>query len=221
MSSSRRLLALTTIVAQALFVGGWLWLGAVEGDSYSPGRHDISDLAALTADHATIARLTLGFSGAVTIAFAISLVPVLGRGAWLLACSLPALDNLSDAFFRIDCRAADPGCDLSTATDSWHGTLHLGVFVVAASATVVAPFVLSRRMRRTEGWADLARPTWLFGVVILLALVGTAATSGTAWQGSSQRVAAVIVSAGVAALAWRVARLEARRSHPAAVVAGR
>jgi hypothetical protein len=28
-------------------------------------------------------------------------------GAWLLAASLMGLDNLSDVFFRLDCRAVD------------------------------------------------------------------------------------------------------------------
>src|SRR4051794_13898412 len=103
--SLRTPLAIAAIAAQLLFVGGWLVLGAVEGGGYAAGRHDISDLAALTADHATLARLTLGISGAVTIAFAVSLLPVLGRSAWLIALSLPGLDNASDAFFRLNCRA--------------------------------------------------------------------------------------------------------------------
>jgi hypothetical protein len=205
-------LATATIAAQLVFIGGWLVLGAVEGDGYSPGRHDISDLAALTAHHATLDRLTLGISGAVTIAFALSLVPILGRGMWLLALSLPGLDNLTDVFFRLDCRAADAGCDTATATDSWHGTAHLTFFVVAALATVVAPFVLSRRMRRTDGWAGLARPTKIFGVVTIAALVASGATTGTGLQGWSQRGAAVIVCSGVAVLAWHVVQLERRRS---------
>jgi hypothetical protein len=205
-------LAIVTIAAQVVFVGGWLVLGAVEGDGYSPGRHDISDLGALTARHATLDRLTLGISGAVTIVFALSLVPILGRWMWLLALSLPGLDNVTDVFFRLDCRAADAGCDMAKATDSWHGTAHLGFFAIAALATVVAPFVMSRRMRRTDGWTDLARPTNIFGVVVFAALAAAGATTGTALQGWSQRCAAVIMCSGVAVLAWRVVQLERRRS---------
>lgn len=207
-SRLRRRLALAAIAAQVLFVGGMLALGAVEGGGYSAGRHDVSDLAALTAEHATIARLVLCVTGAVTIAFGLSLVPVLGRAGWLVALSLPALDNVTDTFFRLDCRAADAGCDFSAATDSWHGTLHIVFFVVAALATVPAPFVLARAMRATDGWTALARPAQVFGVVVVLVLVATAAAGGTALQGWTQRVAIVIVTSGVAGLAWHVFRLE-------------
>jgi hypothetical protein len=201
-------LALAAIAGQVLFVGGMLALGAVEGDGYSPGRHDISDLAALTADHATLARLVLALSGAVTIAFGLSLLHVLGRSAWLVALSLPALDNTTDVFFRLDCRAADPGCDTAAATASWHGTLHIVFFVVAAIATVAAPFVLARVMRRTAGWTDLAGPTRTFGIVVVAVLAAATASSGTALQGWSQRLAILVVTAGVAALALRVVSLD-------------
>ena len=46
-------LAIAAVAAQVLFVGGWLIGGAIEGHGYSAGRHDISDLTALTAHHAT------------------------------------------------------------------------------------------------------------------------------------------------------------------------
>jgi hypothetical protein len=50
------------IAAQLLFVGGMLILGATEGHEYSAGRHDISDLGALTAHHATAERLIVGIA---------------------------------------------------------------------------------------------------------------------------------------------------------------
>lgn len=217
----RTSLAAAAVAAQLLFVGGWLVLGAIEGGGYSAGRHDVSDLAALTADHATIDRITLGLSGAATLAFGLSLVAVLGRAGWLVALSLPALDNLTDVFFRLDCRAADPGCDLAAATGSWHGTLHVVFFVIAALATIPAPFALSRAMRRADGWQDLARPTRIYGVVIVAVLVATGAASGTAVQGWAQRGAIVVVTVGVAALAWRVIRLDSRLLRSAHLVGGR
>jgi hypothetical protein len=212
---------MAAIAAQILFIVGWLWLGAIESGGYSPGRHDISDLAALTSDHATLSRLTLALSGAATIAFGLSLVPVLGRAGWLVALSLPGLDNLTDTFFRLDCRAVDPGCDASAATDSWHGTLHVVFFVIAALATLAAPFVLARSMRRTDGWTHLARPTTRYGFLIVVALIVTAATTGTAVQGWTQRGAAVIVTAGIAVLAWQVVRSDSPLLRSARLVAGR
>jgi hypothetical protein len=210
----RDALAVAAIAAQGLFIGSWLWAGAVEGHGYSATRHDISDLGALTAHHATPFALGIGAAGALTILFAIAaLRPALeidGRptpvGAWLVALSLPGLDNLSDAFFRLDCRAADAGCSSSDAMASWHGVAHIAVFAIAALATVAAPFALAARMRVVDGWRDLVGPTRLFGVVTVIALAATAATAGTSVQGLTQRIAATIVPLGVAALAVRVLR---------------
>lgn len=222
MTSRRRTqLAAAAVIGQLVFVGGWLVLGFLESHGYSPARHDISDLAAITAHHATADRLTLAVSGAVTIAFALSLRPAFGVAAWLLALSLPGLDNLSDVFFRLDCRAADAGCGMAEAIGSWHGKVHVGCFVVAAIATVLAPFALSRRMRHAAGWEDLARPTRLFGFVVVAVLAATAATSGTAVQGLTQRGAAAIVASGVAVLAWHVVRLETGASRVPTLTAGR
>lgn len=211
----RSWLAVAVIAAQLLFVGGMLLLGVIEGHGYSAGRHDISDLGALTAQHATATRLIVGIAGATTIAFALlALRPSLrsadGResiGAWLVALSLPALDTMSDAFFRLDCRAADAGCTMTAATTSWHGKAHIAFFVIAALATVAAPFVLAHRMRRVDGWQDLAVTTRVFGVLTIVALAVTAATSGTAAQGWTQRGAIVLVTSGVGVLGWRVMRL--------------
>jgi hypothetical protein len=205
-------LAWAVIAAQLLFVGGMLVLGAIEGHGYSAGRHDISDLGALTAHHATAARLIVGIAGAVTIAFALlvlrpGLRSVHGRepvGPWLVALSLPGFDTMSDAFFQLDCRAADAGCTMAEATASWHGKAHIACFVIAALATVAAPFVLAHRMRRVDGWQDLAVPTRIFGVLTIVALAVTAATTGTAAQGWTQRGAIVLVALGIGALARRV-----------------
>jgi hypothetical membrane protein len=207
----RKVIAVSAIAAQLVFVGGWLVLGLLEDHGYHPGRHDISDLAAMTAHHATVDRLTLFVAGALTIAFALSLRPIFGWAAWLFALSLPGCDTLADAFFRLDCRAADTGCDIAAATGSWHGKMHVIDFVISALATLAVSFLLPRRMRRTEGWTDFARPATVFGVLVVAVLVVTAATAGTAIQGWTQRGAAVLVDAGIVLLAWRVLRPETGR----------
>jgi hypothetical membrane protein len=187
-------LRVLAVVGQLVFVGGWLVLGVVEGHGYSAMRHDISDLGALTAHHATAARLTLFVSGALTVGVALALRRRLGNAALLIALSLPGLDGLSDAFFRVDCRAADAGCSMSDATSSWHGKVHIAVFVVAALATVAAPFVLARR---------LGRPARVFGWIVVALLLVTGASSGTAVQGLTQRITAVVVCAAFVALVFR------------------
>jgi len=202
-----RRIAQATVVAQILFVVGFLAVGAAEGHGYQWMRDDISDLGALTAHHATVFRLLLLVTGAVTMVFGLLVVGrVLGSplAGVLVALSLPAFDNVSDAFFRLDCRAADPGCTASQAVSSWHGLAHLVCFAVAALATVVAPFVLGRAMSREVMWRSRARSVQWFGFLTVVLLVLTGAASGSPVQGLAQRVAATVIPLGVAALAWLV-----------------
>ena len=171
MSTFRLQIARATVLAQLLFVGGWLGIGVLEGHGYRPMRHDISDLAALTAHYATADRVTLAIAGSLTIAFAFVLRHHLGSAALVLALSLPGLDTLTDTFFRLDCRAADAGCSISDAIASWHGKAHVAIFALSALATVAAPFVLARAMRRHEGWMSFARAAKLFGFLTIAVLV--------------------------------------------------
>jgi Protein of unknown function (DUF998) len=221
MSTTRLLTARSAVVAQFVFAAGWLGVGTFEGHGYLPMRHDISDLAALTAHHATADRVTLALAGSVTIAFGFVLRHHLGNAALVIALSLPGLDTLTDTFFRLDCRAADAGCTFSHAVASWHGKAHVGIFAVSALATIAAPFVLARAMRRREGWVSLARPATRFGFVTIALLVATLASSGTAAGGLTQRVAATVVTGAIAALAWRAAGIEGRSWSRVALMAGR
>lgn len=200
--------------AQVVLVGTWAALGLVEGRGYSPVRDHISDLGALTARHPAALLGVEGVAGAITIAFAVwALRPALAGPAggtpvavWLVALSLPALDDFADAFFRLDCRAADRGCTTALAAGSWHGAVHLGVFAVAAAATLAAPWALVRRMQVLPGWAHLARPARAVGVVIALAMAVAALFTHTAVQGLAQRSLDVVVSAALIALAALVVR---------------
>ena len=205
-----RRLAWGAIVAQVVFVGSWLVGGMIEGHGYSVASDDISDLGALTAHHPTLVLVAFGMSGALTIAFALGAVrPALGLGGWLLALSLPALDNLSDAFFRLDCRAADAGCPMSNAAASWHGKVHVTVALVAAVATIATPFVLARSMKHADGWRDLAPAARMFGVVVVVGAIANVVLTDTSVQGIAQRTLAVIVPLGIVALAVRVLQLNA------------
>ena len=87
-------------------------------------------------------------------------------GAWLLALSALGLDNVSDAFFRLDCRRAD-GCTDAQQTASWHAQVH-GIVGITVLLFIVAPPVLAWAMRRTPGWRGFA---WLSLAVGVLSLV--------------------------------------------------
>jgi uncharacterized protein DUF998 len=125
-------LAWGAVAGVVVFNLGWLVAGAVQGDGYSVASHDVSDLAALTARSPWVMLTSQFIAGTLIILFALfalfALRPALavpGRGtalgALLLAASLIGLDNLSDAFFRLDCRAADPGCTTAAAASLWPG----------------------------------------------------------------------------------------------------
>jgi hypothetical protein len=219
-----RRIAQATVAAQILFVVGFLAVGAAEGHGYRWMRDDISDLGALTAHHVTVWRLLLLITGAVTMVFGLLVVgPVFGSpvAGVLLALSLPAFDNFTDAFFRLDCRAADPGCTASQAISSWHGLAHVVCFVVAVLATVAAPFVLARAMGRDDNWRSRARSVRWFGALTVVLLVVTGAASGSAVQGLAQRVAATVIPLGLAGLAWLVLEQEHRVTRVADLVRGK
>jgi len=230
MRSRRRAiwLAWGAIGGVVVFNLGWLLAGALQGGSYSVASHDVSDLGALTARFPWVMLTAQVIAGTLIIAFALFALglalAVPGRGpalgAWLrrsapgsslLAASLIGLDNLSDTFFRLDCRAADQGCTAAAAASSWHGQVHIAVGLLSAIAMVAAPFFLAARMRQANGWRDLARPTILAGALLLVVLLGYAALERKTGGGYLQRAAIVLVSVGVATLALRVRALARSR----------
>jgi uncharacterized membrane protein YhaH (DUF805 family) len=205
-------LAWGAVAGVVVFNLGWLLAGAAQGGGYSVASHDISDLGALTARFPWVVLTAQGVAGTLTILFALfALRPALtvpGRGqavgAWLLAASLMGLDNLSDVFFRLDCRAADQGCTAAAAASSWHGRVHLAAGLLSGIATIALPFALGARMRHADGWHDLARPTILAGSLLVAVLAAYVAFEGKTGGGYLQRAAIVIFSAGVVTLALRV-----------------
>lgn len=218
MREFERWLAGGAIGAQVVFTGGWLLGDALQDAPYSAARDPISDLGALTARHAWVILTAQGIAGALTIAFAIfALRPAMavsGRraaiGPWLVAGSILGLDNLSDAFFRLDCRVADPGC-ASVAIASWHAEIHDVAAVIGVALAVAAPFALARRMRLAAAWRDRARPALAFGVLFALIAGGYVALAGSDGGGYAQRGLVAIGSAGVVLLALRVRALSSPR----------
>jgi hypothetical protein len=85
--------------------------------------------------------------------------------------------------------------------------VHLVVGLLSGIAMIAAPFVLAARMRRADGWRDLARPTILAGWLLLAVLAAVIAFEGKTGGGYLQRAAIVLVSAGVVTLALHVRAL--------------
>lgn len=198
-----------------MFTLGWLVAGAVEGHGYSVADDEISDLAALTAHAAPVLLVAQAVCGVATVMFGLVALRRLlhgTRGATLsgvlVAASALGAGNVSDALFRLDCRAAD-GCSQAEAMASWHGKIH-GVAGLTILILVSAPFVLARVLRRTAVWADLARPSLALGVVMVLAVVVGVGLTERSGAGIAQRVLALAAAGWLAMLAVRAARLAGR-----------
>jgi len=86
---------------------------------------------------------------------------------WLAALS--AIQGITDAVFRPDCRAAD-GCTQAQAAASWHGQLHAAIGFASIVVLVLTPFVLARRFRRLPEWRDLAAPSVVVGAGLVAGL---------------------------------------------------
>jgi hypothetical protein len=199
-----------------IFTAGWLVGGAVQRGGYSAARDYMSDEAALTADHPWIMLTAQGVAGVLTIAFAVLalrrslLVP--GHrtpvSAWLVAASGLGLDNLSDAFFRLDCRAVDAQCLASAAGASWHAQIHNTVGTLTSLATLIAPFALARRFTIAPAWRAGFGVAIGFGLAIALGIGANLVLDDG--HGYAQRFVRLVASMGVVLLAMRGYRLAAR-----------
>lgn len=222
-SMNTRRIAQAAVAGQVVFTLGWLVAGAAEGHGYSVADHEISDLAALTAHAAPVLLVAQAVCGIATAMFGLVALPRLlhgTRGATLagvlIAASALGAGNVSDALFRLDCRAAD-GCSQPESTASWHGQIHGAVGLLTILVLAVAPFVVARVLRRNAAWADLARPSLAFGVVLLLSLVVGVGLTDRPGAGLAQRMLALAAATWVALLGLRAARLavaSGRRAEP-------
>lgn len=203
---------LVGMASEVVAVLTWLLAGTWQGPGYSPVHDDISDMGALSAPHAWAFLVPQALAGAGSIAFVLfGLRPALrdagraGRsGPWLVALS--GVQDLSDAVFRLDCRAAD-GCDQHQATTSWHAQTHSAIGFACVLILIITPFVLARRFRPLPQWRRFAAPSVLLGVLFVVGLVAVLAPQTAAYQGVSQRAIAFTGAVWGAVIAAHVSRL--------------
>ena len=214
-SAPMRTAAWAGVAGQAVLTLGWLIATAWQDDKYDVARHDMSDMAAIGVPHAWFVQTYQGIAGITMIAFVwLALRPALAgvRGRTLTAILLTltwGLGTLSDAFFRIDCRAAD-GCTAEQQVQSWHATIHVSTTLLLL-VFAVTPYVVARCLRRSRSWARLARPSVWFGIAIDVVLVA-AVFIGARWgTGYAQRVLPLLSAAWISLLAAWVLRLGSRR----------
>ncbi|MEU9046148.1 MULTISPECIES: DUF998 domain-containing protein [unclassified Kitasatospora] len=214
MSRTRGALVWGAIVAQLLFTVSWLVGSLAEGRHYRVSAEGISDLGALTAGHPWFVLTAQGVAGLLTIAFALfALGPALASGggrrpvaAWLVAATPLGLDNVWDLFFRLDCRAADPGCVQSLGSASWHATGHLAISFLSFPVMVITPSVLAARFRAVPAWQGYSGFALAFSSVMFIGVIAFIGLHGHDGAGYAERALALAASIGLVLLALATRR---------------
>jgi hypothetical membrane protein len=203
-----RLGAIAGICGAALFTGGWILAGFLQPASYSWASQEISDLGALTAEHAWVWNLADSLSGALILCFAIGTLPTLGSSragrVGALAIGIVGCGSILDGLLREDCALStseacqrlqeDPGL-------SWHHQAHNIESVVVFIAIVMAPFAIARALRGNKRRRDLRAYTIAVAVIQIFATVAYLFLYGETGGGIAQRVVALAFMAWVAVLA--------------------
>jgi hypothetical protein len=200
------------IVAEVVFVVTVLVAELWQGSGYRWVRDDVSEMGAVTAPHAWWFLVPQAVAGILTISFALfGLLPALrpaGRAGVIAAVfsAGSAVQDLSDAAFRLDCRAAD-GCDSAQTTASWHGQLHEAFGLVCILLLIGAMFMAARAFKRLPAWSRWAGPTRLVGCLVVAGLLGVALPATESVHGLLQRGVALVAAMWGAGVAYHVLTL--------------
>jgi len=203
-----RLAAMAGLIGAVLFTLGWIAGGLLQPASYSWSAQEISDLGALTADHAWAWNLADSLSGVLIALFAVGLYSSVassssGRiGAALIG--VVGAGSVLDGLLREDCPlSTSQACqDLRDGPGlSWHHQAHDIESVVVFVAILLAPFLLARAFRRSDELRGLRSYTLATGAALVAATAAYAVLYGNPGGGIAQRLIATIFMAWIAALA--------------------
>jgi hypothetical membrane protein len=164
-----RLLAWAAIVAQAVFLGGWILAGALERD-YSPARQYISELGREGGAHPWIFTIFVGVWGLGFIALAVALVPSLRSRPWPLA--MPLMFVLAGVCailvgpLRMDCSptlSAVCKSRYDAGAASWHYYAHAYLSLAINVSLLLTGFAFAR-----SAWPSRLARLVLGGALVLL-----------------------------------------------------
>jgi hypothetical protein len=215
--------ALVGLLAQVVFVAGWLLAGLWQGPGYDPVRHTISDMYAVGAPNGLFLVVVLTLCGLGTVLFALlGLRPALRGSGWagivgpvLLALSILGVGDLLSPFERQACRLADPGCTSAAQVANAGGGLDSMLSSIGLALLVTAGFVLAAAMGRLPGWRGLVLGTRVGSGVLVVLLLAALFVPGA--SGLIERLLAAAAAAGVAVLAAATHR-RAAQAVPTAVI---
>lgn len=216
-----RWLAAGGIVAPILDVLITAWLGTLD-PGYSHVRQFISELGATGRPYARVFSVWCVLYGLLFAAFAVAMARGFDRqkGSWLGPCALlvVAACSILSAFFP-----CDPGC----VGETMSAHVHILVGEIATAAVVLAPFLASIGMRRSETWSSY-RALTLGAGMLLAAVAGWLAVCHYAGLGraacalgAAQRLFLGILYVWVEVVAIRLWRLGGAAEPVAAADTGR
>lgn len=204
-----RVLGVAVVVANGLFVLGWLVAPLWQGPRYHVLADSISDMYANHAPGGVVLIVVTTLSGIAVLLFAgLVLWPTLRPGGWsaavgsiLLALSIFGLGDLLTPFEREACRHADPGCTAAIQTGNLGGALDSTLSGIGVLLLVAAGFFLTAGMRRIPRWHHWSGPTLWATVGLLVLVVAANLTGPVNLSGLSERLVAAAGAAAIAALA--------------------
>jgi hypothetical membrane protein len=208
-----RLAAAAGLLSAVVMTVGWIVAGLLQSSSYSWTAQEISDLGALTAQHAWVWNLADSLSGVLLTVFAVGVFWLMGSsrsgriGAVLIG--VVGLGSLLDGLVREDCPlSTSPACQrLQDGPGlSWHHQAHDIESVIVFTAMLIAPFVLARAFTQIDGLRDLSAYSRVTGIALVAATAAYLPLYGNDGGGIAQRAIALLFMAWIAALAWFVLR---------------
>jgi hypothetical membrane protein len=214
-----RLGAAAGIGGALLFTCGWIVGGLLQPASYSWTRQEISDLGALTAQHAWVWNLADSLSGVLILIFAVGIFPLVrtsraGKiGAVLIG--IVGVGGVLDGLLREDCPlSTSDACQRLQGGPglSWHHEAHDIESVLVFLAILAAPFVMAKAVDGIERLRGLRTYTLVTGFVQVGAAVSYALLYGETGGGIAQRLLALAFMAWICALAVRARRAGQPRS---------
>ena len=192
-------LAWAAILAQVVFLGGWVLAGVLE-PHYSPVRQYISELGRIGAANPWIFVIFMAIWGIGWIALAIAVVPSLRTRPWPLAMPLffvlAGLCAILVGPLRMDCSTIlSAACRSHEATDgrSWHYEAHVWLSLAIKVSLLLTGFTFAR-----TAWPSRLGRIVLVGALVLLAagiVTFVLHDSFVGYQGLEERLWAFVAQA--------------------------
>lgn len=213
MNGGVRLAAVAGLIGAVVMTLGWIVAGLIQPVSYSWSAQEISDLGALTAEHAWVWNLADSLSGVLLTVFAAGLFSLIkpsrsGRiGAALIG--VVGVGSVLDGLLREDCAlSTSNACQRLQDSPglSWHHQAHDIESVIVFTAMLIAPFMLARAFRRIDALRALALYSLATGVALVAATAAYLSFYGDDGGGIAQRALALLFMSWIAVLAGSVLR---------------